>query len=70
MTLLKQETTKKRPMDKKIKEINFHTGNSLGKEYKLDAISDSAIYAKKLAGHLPVLYYLIFCKDYLNKNNI
>lgn len=39
-------------------ELEFNTGNN--KEYELEAIRDNTIYAKKIEGHLPSLYYLIF----------
>ena len=29
------------------------------KEYKVEAIQDSAVYAKETDGHLPGLYYLV-----------
>ena len=29
------------------------------KEYEVEAIGDSAIYAKEADGHLPGLYYLV-----------
>ena len=35
----------------------FAPGND--KEYELEAIRDSAVYAKKADGHLPGLYYLV-----------
>ena len=34
------------------------------KEYKVEAIRDSAIYAKKADEHLPELYYLVAWKGY------
>ena len=37
--------------------LEFKAGND--KEYKVEAILDSTIYAKKADGHLPKLYYLI-----------
>ena len=54
--LLEQETTKKKQIDKRVTELK--AGNS--KEYKVEAISDSAVYASKSeSGQLPCLYYLV-----------
>ncbi len=39
------------------------------KKYKIKAICDSAIYASKLEGHLPGLYYLVLWKNYLKEEN-
>ena len=38
-------------------EQEFDAGDN--KEYKVEAIQDSAVYAKKAEGHLPGLYYLV-----------
>ena len=38
-------------------EPKFDAGNN--KKYEVEAIIDSAVYAKKVKGHLPGLYYLI-----------
>ena len=54
-------------MDKKIPESD--AGNENSKEYKVEAIRDSAVYAKKLEGHLPGLYYLVACKGYPEEEN-
>ena len=48
--------------------LEFKLGN--GKEYKVEAIRDSAVYAKEVDGHLPKLYYLIAWKDYPKEGNI
>ena len=59
MLLLEQNTTKKRWVDEN-NAIKLNTGNDSG-EYKLDAISNSAVYARKSeSGYLPGLYYLVF----------
>ena len=39
------------------------------REYEVEAICDSAVYARELAGHLPGLYYLVSWKSYLKKEN-
>ena len=56
MSLLKQDTNGKGRVDKNMTE--FEAGND--KEYKVERIWDSAVYAKKsAAGHLSSLYYMI-----------
>ena len=40
-------------------------------EYKVEAIWDSAVYARESeSGHLPSLYYLVSWKGYLEEENI
>ena len=39
------------------------------KEYKLEAIQGSAVYAKEANKHLPGLYYLVVWKSYLEEEN-
>ena len=48
-------------------ELEFKAGNK--EEYKVKAICDSAVYAKKAENHLPGLYYLVVWKGYLKKEN-
>ena len=43
VSLLEHDTTKKEQMDKRVMELE--AGNS--KEYKIEAIQDSAVYASK-----------------------
>ena len=45
----------------------FEAGNN--KKYKIEAIQDSAIYAKKKDGYLPKLYYLVAWKGYPEEEN-
>ena len=56
-------------MDKNnITELDVNDNNS-GK-YKVKAIDDSTVYARKSkSDYLPGLYYLIFLKDYLKEEN-
>ena len=54
MSLLEQDITKKR---REFLVSEFKLGNN--KEYKIEAIQDSAVYAKEADGHLPGLYYLV-----------
>ena len=54
MLLLDQDTTKK------VREFlvpEFEPGND--KKYEVEAIRDSAVYAKEADGHHPGLYYLV-----------
>ena len=67
MSLLEQDTTKKERVDEKVTELDFEAGDS--KEYKVEAIWDSAVYARELEGHLPGLYYLVAWKGYPEKEN-
>ena len=47
----------------------FKAGDN--KEYEVDSIWNSAIYAKKsTTGQLPGLYYLVLWKGYPEKENI
>ena len=55
MLLLEQEITRKVWVSKKIPELD--AGNS--KKYKMEAICNSAVYAKKSEDYLPGLYYLV-----------
>ena len=55
MLLLKQNTTRKEQIDKSITKLDADNGE----KYKVEAIWDSAIYAKKLKSHLLKLYYLV-----------
>ena len=43
-------------------ELKFDASNN--KEYEVEAIKDSAVYAKEAEGHLPGLYYLVSWKGY------
>ena len=66
VSLLKQDTTKKGQVDNNATELDV--SNNSG-EYKIEAICDSAVQARESAGHLLELYYLVFWKDYLEKEN-
>ena len=57
MLLLEQNTTRKGWVDEKITELKFKAGNS--KEYKVEVIRNSAVYANKVEGYLLGLYYLV-----------
>ena len=63
VSLLEQDTIKKGWLDEKtVEQLEFEAGGN-NEEYKVEAICDSAIYAKESeAGHLPGLYYLVSWK--------
>ena len=67
MLLLEQDITKKEWVDKKVTKLEFKAGDS--KKYKVEAISDNAVYAKEAEGHLPGLYYLVAWKGYPKEEN-
>lgn len=52
-------------------KMKFDDNNGKGGEYEVEAICDSAAYARESeGGHLPRLYYLILWKGYLKEENI
>ena len=57
-------------MNKKtIEQPEFKAGGN-NKEYKIEDICNSAVYARELeASHLSELYYLVFRKSYLIDEN-
>ena len=48
-------------------DFKFEAGND--KKYKVDSIRDSVVYAKKLAGQIQRLYYLVLWKGYPQEKN-
>ena len=59
VTLLEQDTTRKDWVDNENNAVELDVHNK-SKEYKMEAIQDSAIYVKESkSGHLPDLYYLV-----------
>ena len=69
MSLLEQDTTRKRWVDKEIRQVEFDTGND-SREYKVEAIWNSAVYTRESElGHLLGLYYLISWKRCLEEEN-
>ena len=68
VSLLEQDTIRKeRVGDENVEELD--EGDDSG-EYKVEAIRDSAIYAKESeSGHLPGLYYLVSRKGYPKEEN-
>ena len=59
LSLLEQDTTKKGRMNEPFlkPEPEFNVDNN--KKYEVEAIIDSAVYAKKAKKHFPDLYYLV-----------
>ena len=50
-------------------QLKFEAGDD--KEYEVDRIWNSAVYAKESTiGQLPGLYYLVWWKGYLEEKNI
>ena len=71
MSLLEQDTIRKGQVDKKVKQMEFDTGNNNSGEYKVEAVWDSVVYTiESKSGHLPGLYYLVSWKRYPEKKNI
>ena len=66
MSLLEQNNTRKGQMNK-FSVPEFELGNN--KEYKVEAIWDSTVYAKEADRHLPGLYYLVAWKGYSEEKN-
>ena len=69
MSLLEQDTTRKGRMNELFPkpELEFDAGDN--KEYKIEAIIDSAVYAKEAEGYLPGLYDLVSWKSYPEKKS-
>ena len=55
MSLLEQDTTKK----KQVEKVPESDAGDDSKEYKVEAIWDSAVYTRESEVHLPGLYYLV-----------
>ena len=68
MSLLEQDTTRKGRVDEN-DAAELDAGDDEGGEYKVEAIRDSAVYARESAGHLPGLYYLVSWKGYPEEEN-
>ncbi len=60
VSLLEQDTTRKGQVVETISRLEFKNEGD-GEEYEVEAICDSAVYAKELDSghHLPGLYYLV-----------
>ena len=65
VSLLEQDTTKKGRVNDM--QLEFEADDD--KEYEVDGIRDSAVYARESAGQLPGLYYLVSWKSYPKEEN-
>lgn len=66
MSLLEQDSTRKRQVELNVIQLEYEAGND--EEYKVEGIWDSIIYTRKSeSGHLLRLYYLVSWKDYPKK---
>ena len=69
MSLLEKDIIRKKHVDKK-NIIELGASNNDSREYKKEIICNKTVYAEKSKlSHLLELYYLIFIKDYLEKEN-
>ena len=60
VSLLEQDSTRKGRVDEEVRQMEFNAGDNESGEYKVEAIWDSAVYARELeSDHLPDLYYLV-----------
>ena len=58
MSLLEQDNTKKKQIDKNAMELNV--GNKNSKDFKVEPVHNSMVYTKELkASHLLELHYLV-----------
>ena len=54
VSMLKQDTTKKKQVDKKVKQMEFDASDDESGEYEVEAIWDSAVYERESkSGYLP-----------------
>ena len=68
MSLLEQDTTRKgRVYKNDAAELN--AGDDKSGKHEVEAIRDSAVYARESAGYLPGLYYLVSYKGYPEEEN-
>ena len=66
MSLLEQDTTRK-GREFSVPEFELEPGDD--KEYEVEAIRDSTVYAKEADGYLQGLYYLVAWKGYPEKES-
>ena len=67
VSLPEQNTMKKGQMNNK--QLNFQFEACNNKEYKVEGIWDSEVYARESARQLPEPYYLVLSKSYLEEKN-
>ena len=65
--LLEQDIIRKRRVDEIMTELDI--GNDDSRKYEVEAIWDNVIYVRESKSHLSGLYYLVFWKRYLEKEN-
>ena len=59
MSLLKQDTTKKKQINELFLELKLEFDIDNNKKYKIKAIRDKIVYIKEAKGYLLGLYYLV-----------
>ena len=69
MSLLEHNTTRKRWMNELFSKPEPEFDASNNKEYKVEAIIDSAVYTKEAERNLLGLYYLVSWKSYSEEEN-
>ena len=68
--LLEQDITRKRRIDKEVRQIEFDAGDDKSGKYEVQAIRDSAIYVRESKlGYISGFYYLVSWKRYPEKEN-
>ena len=67
--LLEHDTRRKKRVDEITTQLKFKAGDN-GKNYKVEAIWDSVVYARELEGDLLKPYYLVLWKNYPEAENI
>lgn len=66
--LLKQNTTRKKRVNKNNIQLEFDTGNKKG--YKFEEIRNSAVYTRESKDFQTTLYHLILWKTILSKKTL
>ena len=57
-------------MDEEVRQMEFDAGDNDSREYEVEVIWDSAVYARESeSGHLPGFYYLALWKGYPEEEN-
>ncbi len=69
MSLLEQDTTRKRRVDKALPESEKEFEAGVNKEYEVKAIIDSAVYGQQANNQMSGLYYLVSWKGYPEEEN-
>ena len=69
MSLLEQNTTRKKRVDKN-NAVELDAGDNKSGKYKIEAIWDSPVYAQgSKSGYLLEFYYLMLWKSYVEEKN-